>query len=226
VKVGSLQKTLNGKSQSYKLAPNEGAFYGPKLEISLQDRLGRSWQCGTFQVDFNLPQVFELAFVNELGELERPVMLHQAIFGSLERWIGILLEHHDGVLPIWVAPTQIAAASISERAADWAETIVSRLQQLGVRVELHNQDRTIGKKIRELAKRRIPLIAIVGDREAMNQTLNLRCLGAVEQQEMSLTQLEQKLAALSMPSTSCFQQAPQVRSHANIVARRTDERTG
>ncbi|MEM7063339.1 MAG: threonine--tRNA ligase [Cyanobacteria bacterium P01_B01_bin.77] len=183
----------------YKLAPNEGAFYGPKLEISLQDQLGRSWQCGTIQVDLNLPQVFELAFVDELGELERPVMLHQAILGSLERWIGILLEHHDGALPVWVAPTQVAVASISDKASAWAETIFLRLRQLGVRAELHNQDRTISKKIRELSKRKIPLIAIVGEQETRSQRLNLRCLGVLKQQEMSLAELEHKLADLSMP---------------------------
>lgn len=195
-----LVEAVQSLGHSYQLAPNEGAFYGPKLEISLQDQLGRSWQCGTFQVDFNLPQVFELAFVNERGELERPVMLHQAVLGSLERWIGILLEHHRGVLPVWAAPTQIAIASISDKASVWAETIFSRLKQLGIRVELHNQDRTISKKIWELSKRRIPLIAIVGEQEAKNQTLNLRCLGAVEQPEISLAQLELMLADLAMPS--------------------------
>ncbi len=194
-----LVKAVQSLGHSYKLAPNEGAFYGPKLEISLQDQLGRLWQCGTIQVDFNLPQVFELAFVHELGELERPVMLHQAILGSLERWIGILLEHHGGTLPVWAAPTQVAVASISDKASAWAETIFFRLRQLGVRVELHNQDRTISKKIRELSKRKIPLIAIVGEQEAMSQRLNLRCLGALKQQEMSLAELEHKLADLSMP---------------------------
>lgn len=193
-----LVKAVQSLGHSYKLAPNEGAFYGPKLEISLQDQLGRSWQCGTIQVDFNLPQVFELAFVNELGELECPVILHQAILGSLERWIGILLEHHGGALPVWAAPTQVAVASISDKASAWAETIFFRLRQLGVRVELHNQDRTISKKIRELSKRKIPLIAIVGEQEAMSQRLNLRCLGALKQQEMSLAELEHKLADLSM----------------------------
>ncbi|MBD2107021.1 threonine--tRNA ligase [Nodosilinea sp. FACHB-13] len=195
-----LIEAVQSLGHSYQLAPKEGAFYGPKLEISLQDQLGRSWQCGTFQVDFNLPQVFELAFVNEQGELERPVMLHQAILGSLERWIGILLEHHRGVLPVWAAPTQIAIASISNKASVWAETIFSRLKQLGIRVELHNQDRTISKKIRDLSKRRVPLIAIVGEQEAKSQTLNLRRLGAVEQQEISLAQLELMLADLAMPS--------------------------
>ncbi len=112
-----LIKAVESLGHNYNLVANEGAFYGPKLEISLQDRLGRSWQCGTIQVDFNLPQVFELGFVNESGELERPVMLHQAVLGSLERWIGILLEHHNGALPVWVAPTQVAVASISDKAS-------------------------------------------------------------------------------------------------------------
>jgi threonyl-tRNA synthetase len=196
-----LINAVESLGQNYQLAPNEGAFYGPKLEISLQDHLGRSWQCGTFQVDFNLPQVFELAFVNEQGEMERPVMLHQAILGSLERWIGILLEHHRGILPVWVAPTQVAVASISNKAAAWAEEIVSRLKQLQIRVELQNQDQTISKKIRELSKRRVPLIAIVGEQEAKKQTLNLRYLGAVEQQEISLAQLEQRLMNL-VPSAN------------------------
>ncbi|MEO1404382.1 MAG: threonine--tRNA ligase [Cyanobacteria bacterium J06635_1] len=181
----------------YQLAPNEGAFYGPKLEMSLQDELGRSWQCGTFQIDFNLPQLFEPFFVNSAGELERPVMLHQAVLGSLERWIGILLEHHSGNLPVWLAPTQVAVASISDKSADWANEIFQRLKRQGVRVELQDRDRTISKKIRELSQRKIPLIAIVGEQEAMNQMLNLRCLGEAEQQAMTLAQLEDKLASLS-----------------------------
>ncbi|MBD1852983.1 threonine--tRNA ligase [Cyanobacteria bacterium FACHB-502] len=197
-----LIQSVQALGHNYQLAANEGAFYGPKLEISLQDALGRSWQCGTFQIDFNLPQVFELAFVNEQGELERPVMLHQAILGSLERWIGILLEHHRGLLPVWAAPTQIAIAPISDKTFVWAETIFSRLKQLGVRVELHDQDQTISKKIRELSKRRIPLIAIVGEQEIKSKTLNLRFLGTVEQQEISLDQLEHRLVKLITPSAS------------------------
>jgi threonyl-tRNA synthetase len=194
-----LIEAVQSLGQSYQLAPNEGAFYGPKLEISLQDQLGRSWQCGTLQIDFNLPQLFELEFVNEQGESERPVMLHQAILGSLERWIGILLEHHRGILPVWAAPTQVAIASISDQASDWAEVIFSRLKQLGIRVEFHNQDQTISKKIRDLSKRKIPWIAIVGEQEVMHQTLNLRRLGVAEQQEISLAELERVLA-LAIPS--------------------------
>lgn len=194
-----LIESVQSLGYGYQLAPNQGAFYGPKLEISLQDQLGRSWQCGTFQVDFNLPQIFELAFVNEQGELECPVMLHQAVLGSLERWIGILLEHHNGVLPVWAAPTQVAIAPISDAALDWAAAIFARLQQLGVRVELHNQGRTISKKIRELSKRRIPLMVIVGEQEAQHQTLNLRRLGMGEQSGICLAQFEQLLADLVLP---------------------------
>ncbi|MEM9908688.1 MAG: threonine--tRNA ligase [Cyanobacteria bacterium P01_D01_bin.44] len=192
-----LIEAVQALGHSYKLAPNEGAFYGPKLEISLQDQLGRSWQCGTFQVDFNLPQLFEPLFVNPAGELERPVMLHQAVLGSLERWIGILLEHHRGNLPVWLAPTQVAVASISDKSANWANVIFQRIQQQGMRVELCRRDRTISKKIRELSQRRIPLIAIVGEQEAMNQTVNLRCLGEADPQAMTLIQLEDTLASLS-----------------------------
>ena len=194
-----LIKSVQALGHDYQLAPNEGAFYGPKLEVSLQDQQGRSWQCGTIQIDFNLPQMFGLSFVNESGEAERPVILHQAVLGSLERWIGILLEHYGGVLPIWLAPIQVAVASISDKSAAWAEEIFSRLKQLGFRVELLNRDRTIGKKIRELSKRRVPLIAIVGEQEVLRKTLNLRRLGDAQQQEISLVEFEVSLADWAKP---------------------------
>ena len=182
----------------YDLAPGEGAFYGPKLEISLHDHLGRSWQCGTFQVDFNMPRLFGLSFVNAAGQMEQPIMLHQAVLGSLERWIGILLEQHDGILPVWLAPTQIAIAAISDKSAAWAETIFQRLQQRSMRVERCDRHGTIGKKIRALAHRRVPLIAIVGEQESQQQTLNLRRLGSNEQQAMTLAELESTLVNLAL----------------------------
>jgi threonyl-tRNA synthetase len=180
---------------AYELLPGEGAFYGPKIEVSLEDRLGRSWQCGTIQVDFNLPQIFELSFVNRDGKLEQPVMLHQAVLGSLERWLGILLEN-QGALPPGLAPVQVAVASISDKSADWAESIFARLKHIRVRAELHADDATISKKIRELSKRKIPLIAIVGEREAANSTVNLRRLGIPGQEEMTLVRLEEELSSL------------------------------
>lgn len=180
---------------AYELLPGEGAFYGPKIEVSLKDYLGRSWQCGTIQVDFNLPQIFELSFVNADGELEQPVMLHQALLGSLERWIGILLENHGGVLPLWLAPVQVAVASISEKSAEWAEAIFLHLKQKGIRAELQMSDRTIAKKIRELSERRIPFIAIVGEREAARGRVNLRRLGSQQQQSLTIEQLDEALGS-------------------------------
>jgi threonyl-tRNA synthetase len=180
---------------AYELLPGEGSFYSPKIEVSLEDHLGRSWQCGTIQVDFNFPQIFEMSFVNQVGKLEQPVMLHQAVLGSLERWLGILLENH-GALPLWLAPVQVAVASISEKSSDWAESVFARLKHLGIRAELHADDATISKKIRELSERKVPLIAIVGEREAANQTVNLRRLGVPGQEEMPLVQLEEELSHL------------------------------
>jgi threonyl-tRNA synthetase len=178
---------------AYELLPGEGAYYAPKIEVSLEDRLGRSWQCGTIQVDFNFPQIFDLSFVNQEGKLEQPVMVHQAVLGSIERWIGILLEN-QGALPLWLAPVQVAVASISEKSADWAEAVFAKLRRMGIRAELHADDATISKKIRELSQRKVPLIAIVGEREAANGTVNLRRLGVPGQEEIAFAQLEEELS--------------------------------
>ncbi|HEY9603064.1 MAG TPA: threonine--tRNA ligase [Allocoleopsis sp.] len=192
---GALINACQELGYAYELLPGEGSFYSPKIEVSLEDRLGRSWQCGTIQVDFNFPQIFELSFVNQEGKLEQPVMLHQAVLGSIERWIGILLEN-QGALPLWLAPVQVAVASISEKSADWAEHVFARLKRMGIRAELHVDDATIAKKIRELSARKIPLIAIVGEREAANERVNLRRLGVPGPEEMPLAQLEEELSRL------------------------------
>lgn len=189
----ALMHACHSLGYQYDVLPGEGAFYGPKIEASLQDHLGRSWQCGTIQVDFNLPQIFELSFVNSEGKLEQPVMLHQAVLGSLERWIGILLENQGGALPLWLAPVQVAVASISEKSSSWAKAIFAKLKQQGIRAELHANNHPIAKKIRKLSERKIPLIAIVGEHEAANQTIKLRRLGVVDQEELSLAQLEQEV---------------------------------
>jgi threonyl-tRNA synthetase len=192
---GALINACQELGYAYELLPGEGSFYSPKIEVSLEDRLGRSWQCGTIQVDFNFPQIFELSFINQEGKLEQPVMLHQAVLGSIERWIGILLEN-QGALPLWLAPVQVAVASISQKSADWAEQVFARLRRMGIKAELHVDDATIAKKIRQLSARKIPLIAIVGEREAANERVNLRRLGVPGQEEMSLAQLEEELSCL------------------------------
>jgi threonyl-tRNA synthetase len=179
---------------AYELLPGEASFYAPKIEISLEDHLGRLWQCGTIQVDYNLPQLFDLSFVNPEGKFEQPVMLHQAILGSLERWLGILLEN-QGALPLWLAPVQVAVASISDKSADWAQMVFARLNHLGIRAELDISDATIAKKIRALSAKKVPLIAIVGEREAANGRVNLRRLGNSNQEDISLVQLEEELVS-------------------------------
>jgi threonyl-tRNA synthetase len=182
---------------AYEILPGEGAFYGPKIEVSLEDRLGRSWQCGTIQVDFNLPQIFELSFVNKDGQLEQPVMLHQAVLGSLERWIGILLENQEGALPLWLAPIQIAIASISEKSVDWAEAIANEVKSMGMRTELYVGDGTISKKIRELSAKKVPLIAIIGEQEKANGTVNVRRLGVARQEEIEFAKLKEAIESFS-----------------------------
>ena len=178
---------------AYELSPGEGSFYSPKIEVSLEDHLGRSWQCGTIQVDLNFPQIFELSFVNQEGKLEQPVMLHQAVLGSIERWISILLEN-QGALPLWLAPVQVAVATISDKAADWGEAVFARFKELGIRAELHADDATISKKIRELSERKVPLIAIVGEREAAKGSVNLRRLGVSAQEEIAFGELERRFS--------------------------------
>ncbi|MEC4817465.1 MAG: threonine--tRNA ligase [Scytonema sp. PMC 1069.18] len=187
-----LMKACEVSGYAYQLLPGEGAFYGPKIEVSLEDHLGRSWQCGTIQVDYNLPQIFELSFVNQDGKLEQPVMLHQAVLGSIERWIGILLENLEGALPLWLAPVQIAIAPISSKSADWAEMVYKRLKNQGIRAEVYAGDRTISKKIQELSARKVPLIAVVGEREKANGTVNLRRLGFPGQEELTVEKLEKE----------------------------------
>jgi threonyl-tRNA synthetase len=187
-----LMESCQALGYAYELLPGEGAFYAPKIEVSLEDHLGRSWQCGSIQVDFNLPQIFDLGFVNSEGDFEQPVMLHQVVLGSIERWLGILLENHGGRLPLWLAPVQIAIASISDKSVDWAEDIAAKLKGIGVRVELCQGDRTISKKIRELSHRKVPLIAVVGEKEAVNGTVNLRRLGVSSQEEIKFAQLERE----------------------------------
>ncbi|HEV2678574.1 MAG TPA: threonine--tRNA ligase [Aliidongia sp.] len=156
------------------LQPGEGAFYGPKLEFHLKDRLGRSWQCGTVQLDFVLPDRLDAAYHDEANGSSRPVILHHAVLGSLERFIGILLEHHDGHLPPWLAPEQVLVASINKEAAPYACKIEQALADAGLRVAFDDGPDTLPRKIVEARERGIPLIAVIGKREARERTVALR----------------------------------------------------
>ncbi|OZY86637.1 threonine--tRNA ligase [Cellvibrio mixtus] len=171
---GALITSLDSMNLPYELNPGEGAFYGPKLEFVLRDAIRRDWQCGTLQVDMNLPERFDLTYVAEDGSRQRPVMLHRALFGSLERFTGILLEHYTGKLPAWLAPVQAVVLSITEQHADYAHKIQHYLIQQDIRTELDSRNEKIGYKIREHSLQRIPYLIVVGGDEMANGTAALR----------------------------------------------------
>ncbi|HSE77259.1 MAG TPA: threonine--tRNA ligase [Alphaproteobacteria bacterium] len=168
--------------------PGEGAFYGPKLEFILRDAIGRDWQCGTLQVDFVLPERLDASYVGEDGQKHRPVMLHRAILGSFERFIGVLIEHYAGRLPLWLAPVQAVVATITSDADDYARSAAKALGSAGVRVELDLRNEKIGYKVREHTLAKVPLLYAVGRREAETNTLSLRRLGASAQESLALNE--------------------------------------
>ena len=170
------------------LNPGEGAFYGPKLEFVLRDAIGRDWQCGTLQVDFVLPERLDAEYVGEDGNRHRPVMLHRAILGSMERWIGILIEQYAGRMPAWLAPVQIVVASITDQANDYAREVAAAAARLGLRVETDLRNEKISYKVREHSVMKVPFILAVGGREAEAGTVALRRLGSNEQQVIDMAQ--------------------------------------
>ncbi|MFP5383617.1 MAG: threonine--tRNA ligase [Gammaproteobacteria bacterium] len=170
----SLVNALEGLRLACELNPGEGAFYGPKLEFVLRDAIGRDWQCGTVQVDMNLPERFGIHYVDEDGQRQRPVMLHRAVLGSLERFTGILIEHHAGVLPAWLSPRQVVVASITDQHAGYARDVAQLLRTEGLRAEADTRNEKIGYKVREHALQRVPFLLVVGGKEMENGTVALR----------------------------------------------------
>jgi threonyl-tRNA synthetase len=182
----ALRNAVEAAGLSYTLNPGEGAFYGPKLEFVLRDALGRDWQCGTLQVDFVLPERLDASYVGEDGGRHRPVMLHRAIFGSLERFIGVLIEHYAGRLPLWLAPVQIVVASITSEAAEYAAEVARECVSAGLRAELDAGNEKITYKVREHSLAKVPIMLVVGRREAANRSVALRRLGGKEQEALAL----------------------------------------
>ena len=168
--------------------PGEGAFYGPKLEFVLRDAIGRDWQCGTLQVDFVLPERLDAHYIAEDGEKHRPVMLHRAILGSFERFIGILIENYAGRFPFWLAPLQVVVATITGDADPYAETVLAELKKAGIKAELDIRNEKINYKVREHSHAKVPVILVVGKREAEEQTVAMRRLGGKEQEILALKQ--------------------------------------
>ena len=188
----ALKIAVEAAGLDYKLNPGEGAFYGPKLEFVLRDAIGRDWQCGTIQVDLNLPERLGATFVDSDGERREPVMIHRALFGSVERFCGILIEHFAGRLPFWLSPTQIVIASITDEANEYAQLVKDRLLSAGVRAELDLRNEKISYKVREHSVTKIPVILVVGKREAEESTVAVRRLGGKAQDIMSLDQAVQQ----------------------------------
>lgn len=165
VATDALKQALEEKGLPYKINEGDGAFYGPKIDFHLQDSLDRTWQCGTIQLDFQMPEKFDLTYIGEDGEKHRPVMIHRVIYGSMERFIGILIEHFAGAFPAWLAPVQVRVLPITERQHDYAEIIIARLRAEGIRVEVDKRSEKIGYKIREGQLQKIPYLLIIGDKE-------------------------------------------------------------
>ena len=192
----SLEKVLKNRNIDHKVIPGEAAFYGPKIDIKLVDAIGRLWQLSTVQVDFNLPQRFNLEYVAEDGSRKQPVMVHRALFGSVERFFGVLIEHYAGAFPVWLSPVQVAMIPISERHAAYANQVADQLKATGVRVEVDARNEKMNAKIREHAMQKVPFLLVVGDKEAEAGNVNVRTRGNEKTEIMSAAEFVEKIRKL------------------------------
>ncbi len=196
----ALAHSLQEHGYAYEINPGEGAFYGPKLEFVLRDALGREWQCGTIQVDMNLPERFDVSYIGEDGEKHRPIMLHRAMLGSIERFIGVLLESTGGALPLWLSPEPVVVVPVSEKYKDYADEVVKSLQQNGINARSDLRDEKVNYKVRELSLAKTPIIAVVGEKEVESKSVTLRYLGKEGQENKSLSEFVAYMVdAIKMP---------------------------
>ena len=189
----ALEQALISKEINYRVNPGDGAFYGPKIDFHLIDSLGRTWQCGTLQLDFQMPERFELEYVGADGEKHRPVMIHRTVFGSMERFIGILIEHYAGAFPVWLAPVQVKVIPVTDRTRDYAQGIADKLLEKGFRVESDFRSEKVGYKIREAQLEKIPYMVVVGDKEAESGQITVRSRSAGDIGTMSMDEFISKL---------------------------------
>ena len=195
----ALENAIRSVGAAYEIDPGEGAFYGPKLDFKLTDAIGREWQCGTFQVDPNLPERLGAEYVAEDGDKHRPYMLHRAILGSFERFIGILIEEHAGRFPLWLAPRQVVVAPIISDADAYAEEVVARLRKAGLRAEADLRNEKINYKVREHSLGKVPVILAVGHREVEDRTVSMRRLGEKDSTVVGLDAALEALTAEAVP---------------------------
>ncbi|NBS72402.1 MAG: threonine--tRNA ligase [Betaproteobacteria bacterium] len=191
----ALIESLRASGCEFEISPGDGAFYGPKIEYTLKDAIGRHWQCGTMQLDFSMPERLDAEYVAEDGSRQRPVMLHRAIVGSLERFIGILIEEHAGSLPVWLAPTQVIVCNITDSQADYVQFVANKLKNQGLRVELDLRNEKITYKIREHSLQKLPYILVVGDKEKAAGSVAVRARGHKDLGVMSLEDFSQKIVS-------------------------------
>lgn len=197
----ALANALEHNGYEYEINPGEGAFYGPKLEFILKDAIGREWQCGTVQMDMNLPERFDISYIGEDGEKHQPVMLHRALFGSIERFLGILIENHAGKLPLWLSPEQIVVAPITSDMDAYAEEVTQKLKAAGLYAKSDLRNEKINYKIREHSVAKIPVIAVVGAKEKENQTVTIRRIGSDKQEIIKLDDfIKAMVKEAAMPS--------------------------
>ena len=189
----SLANALEHHGYEYTIFPGEGAFYGPKLEFVLRDAIGRDWQCGTLQVDMNLPERFDISYIGQDGEKHRPVMLHRALFGSLERFTGILIENFAGHLPLWLSPVQVAVATVNEGVNDYAEKVNNLLKENGISTILDTSNEKISYKIRAHSTTKMPIIAVIGDKEKESETITIRRIGSDKSETFELNEFISKI---------------------------------
>jgi threonyl-tRNA synthetase len=194
--VSSLKNVLERKGIPFKTIPGEAAFYGPKIDIKLVDVLGRMWQLSTVQFDFNLPARFELEYKGEDGELHQPVMVHRALFGSVERFFGVLIEHYAGAFPLWLAPVQVGLVPISEKHLEYATAVKAKLEAAGLRVELDARNEKMNAKIREFTLQKVPFVLVMGDKEAASEAVSVRTRGKGDEGSVPLVDFIQRANGL------------------------------
>jgi len=185
----ALKYALEKKGISFEIDPGEGVFYGPKIDIKIKDTLGRSWQCSTIQVDFNLPERFNINYIDHNGEKKQPIMIHRALMGSFERFFGVLIEHYAGKFPLWLSPIQTIVIPVSEKYLEYGKDVYDKLIELGIRAKLDNRNEKLGYKIRSSELEKIPYLLIVGEKEQKNKSISLRIQGIGDFGEMSILEL-------------------------------------
>jgi len=191
----ALEEVAESNDLPYKRIEGEAAFYGPKLDFMFKDAIGRQWQLATIQCDFNLPERFDLSFINEAGEKERPVVIHRAISGSLERFMGIMIEHYAGAFPTWLAPVQVKVLPITEKQMVYAEEVTAQLKASGIRVTLDEDNETLGKKIRNAKMQKIPYLVVIGDKELEEKMITVENRSSEQGEKMSVSDFADKISA-------------------------------